>query len=91
MAACQQELDVAQYHEIEEKYRLQLVELKTTEMANSDLEKYHKVRAVLQGGMVLQLGGIAVFQRGFLLWRQMVMYRVAVPGATGIMVLHISI
>ena len=26
------------------KYRKQLLELKTTEMANSDLEKYHKVK-----------------------------------------------
>lgn len=47
VAACHLELDVAQYADVEERYRLQLVELKTTEMANSDLEKYHKV---LKGG-----------------------------------------
>ncbi|KAL4437341.1 hypothetical protein ABPG75_004480 [Micractinium tetrahymenae] len=39
---CQQELSVAQYHNIEAKYRQQNIELKTTEMAQSDLQKYHK-------------------------------------------------
>lgn len=37
--------DLAQqvYRDIDGKYRRQLIELRTTEMANSDLEKYHKV------------------------------------------------
>lgn len=42
IAMCKQELGVAQYHKIEEKYRQQNIELKTTEMAQSDLIKYHK-------------------------------------------------
>ena len=33
-----------QYQDIDARYRMQLVEQRTTEMANSDLEKYHKVR-----------------------------------------------
>ncbi|KAL4429800.1 hypothetical protein ABPG77_010917 [Micractinium sp. CCAP 211/92] len=41
VAMCQQELSVAQYHNIEAKYRQQNIELKT-EMAQSDLQKYHK-------------------------------------------------
>ena len=32
-----------QYKDIDARYRMQLVEQRTTEMANSDLEKYHKV------------------------------------------------
>lgn len=40
--ACRRELEVAQYADIEEKYRQGVVELTTTGMANSDLEKYHK-------------------------------------------------
>ncbi|KAI7835827.1 hypothetical protein COHA_010280 [Chlorella ohadii] len=31
-----------QYQDIDARYRMQLVEQRTTEMANSDLEKYHK-------------------------------------------------
>ncbi|PSC68536.1 DNA repair RAD50 [Micractinium conductrix] len=39
---CTEELDVAQYHDIETKYRQQNIEVKTTEMAQGDLQKYHK-------------------------------------------------
>ena len=37
------DLNQKQYNRIEERYREHLIMLKTTEMANSDLEKYHKV------------------------------------------------
>lgn len=35
-----------QYDQIEQRYREHLIRLKTTEMANSDLEKYHKARVL---------------------------------------------
>lgn len=38
------DLGVPHYRDIDAKYRTQLIQLKTTEMATSDLEKYHKVR-----------------------------------------------
>ena len=37
-----QGLQAPQYANIDDLYRRQLVELKTTEMVNSDLDKYHK-------------------------------------------------
>ena len=39
-----QDLTAQQYHNIDARYRKQQIELKTTEMAISDLEKYHKAR-----------------------------------------------
>jgi len=38
------DLAAVQYRDIDAKFRTQLIQLKTTEMATSDLEKYHKVR-----------------------------------------------
>ena len=38
-----QSLSSAQYSDIDVKYRSQQIDLRTTEMATSDLEKYHKV------------------------------------------------
>lgn len=39
----QRDLASPNYRDIDARYRKQLIELKTTEMANSDLDKYHKV------------------------------------------------
>ncbi len=39
----QRDLASPNYRDIDMRYRKQLIELKTTEMANSDLDKYHKV------------------------------------------------
>lgn len=39
----QRDLASPNYRDIDGRYRKQLIELKTTEMANSDLDKYHKV------------------------------------------------
>ena len=39
----QRDLASPNYRDIDSRYRKQLIELKTTEMANSDLDKYHKV------------------------------------------------
>ena len=41
----QRDLASPNYRDIDARYRKQLIELKTTEMANSDLDKYHKVSA----------------------------------------------
>ncbi|KAL3148389.1 DNA repair protein rad50 [Trebouxia sp. C0009 RCD-2024] len=38
----QRDLASPNYRDIDARYRKQLIELKTTEMANSDLDKYHK-------------------------------------------------
>lgn len=38
------DLSVKEYRNIDFKYRNQLLELKTSEMAASDLAEYHKVR-----------------------------------------------
>lgn len=38
----QRDLSSPNYRDIDARYRKQLIELKTTEMANSDLDKYHK-------------------------------------------------
>lgn len=38
----QRSLGRAEYNEIDAKYRTQQIELRTTEMATGDLEKYHK-------------------------------------------------
>ncbi len=38
----QRDLAHPNYRGIDTRYRKQLIELKTTEMANSDLDKYHK-------------------------------------------------
>ncbi len=44
-AVCvRRDLAAVQYRDIDAKFRTQLIQLKTTEMATSDLEKYHKVR-----------------------------------------------
>jgi DNA repair protein RAD50 len=42
--AAKKELQLPNYRDIDERYRKQLICLKTTEMAHSDVEKYHKVR-----------------------------------------------
>lgn len=39
----QRDLASPNYRDIDSRYRKQQIELKTTEMANSDLDKYHKV------------------------------------------------
>ncbi|KAK9817777.1 hypothetical protein WJX72_002045 [[Myrmecia] bisecta] len=38
----ERDLSAAQYRDIDLRYRKQLIELRTTEMVNTDLEKYHK-------------------------------------------------
>ena len=43
----QRDLSSPNYRDIDARYRKQLIELKTTEMANSDLDKYHKVRTTV--------------------------------------------
>uniref|UniRef100_A0A1D2A4U2 DNA repair protein RAD50 n=1 Tax=Auxenochlorella protothecoides TaxID=3075 RepID=A0A1D2A4U2_AUXPR len=40
--SAQTDLDEPQFQGIDTRYRKQLIELKTTELANTDLEKYHK-------------------------------------------------
>lgn len=42
LSRSQRDLGQQVYRDIDGKYRRQLIELRTTEMANSDLEKYHK-------------------------------------------------
>ena len=44
----ERELSAHTYVGIDSKYRKQLIELRTTEMAGNDLEKYHKVRLHIQ-------------------------------------------
>lgn len=51
----QRDLNNPNYREIDDRYRKQLIELKTNEMATADLDKYHKVRfeeGLLRGGGV---------------------------------------
>ncbi len=43
----ERELSSHLYVDIDIKYRKQLIELRTTEMAGNDLEKYHKVSLLL--------------------------------------------
>ena len=43
----EQELSAHTYVNVDSKYRKQLIELRTTEMAGNDLEKYHKVKLQL--------------------------------------------
>ena len=43
LASARQDLEASQYIGIAQKYRNQVVSTKTTEMVNSDLDKYHKV------------------------------------------------
>lgn len=52
----QRDLASPNYRDIDTRYRKQLIELKTTEMANSDLEKYHKVGVcALHCGSILHM------------------------------------
>lgn len=48
--SAQTDLDEPQFQGIDTRYRKQLIELKTTELANTDLEKYHKVGWALSWG-----------------------------------------
>jgi hypothetical protein len=41
--AAEKELRAPQYSNIYDRYSRQMIEMKTTEMANSDLTKYHTV------------------------------------------------
>lgn len=41
-------LSAKEYRDIDNRHRKQLIELKTTEMAASDLDKYHKVGPLLE-------------------------------------------
>lgn len=43
MKRAKENLSAKEYRDIDNKHRKQLIELKTTEMAASDLDKYHKV------------------------------------------------
>lgn len=49
-----QDLDDVNFRNVDKRYRKQLVELMTTEMAVGDLEKYHKVRRL--GGSASRRG-----------------------------------
>lgn len=52
----QRDLASPNYRDIDARYRKQLIELKTTEMANSDLDKYHKVGFGRPAGPLVMLG-----------------------------------
>jgi hypothetical protein len=44
MARAQRELANPNFRDIDARFRKQLIELETTKMATTDLEKFHKVR-----------------------------------------------
>lgn len=44
MSAAQRELAAPNFREIDSRFRRQLIELETTKMATTDLDKFHKAR-----------------------------------------------
>lgn len=50
VSAAQRELGAPNYRDIDSRFRKQLIELETTKMATTDLEKFHKARCWLSSG-----------------------------------------
>lgn len=60
MKRAKDNLSAKEYRDIDAHYRKQLIELKITEMAASDLDKYHKVRPMHYAIPAILPHGVAI-------------------------------